>query len=135
MTTEPLNIFPGAGGNWQEVMTRWWSPNISLNFVGNAGVEREVNEEVASYGRQIGWLDDIVLALAEAAAPQALKKADDSLTKLKQAAGKIAEIKKRRSTSALSAARDALDRLKAADKTAYDYLVSTLQADRSSSAA
>ena len=135
MTTDPLNIFPGAGGNWQEIMTRWWSPNISLNFAGNAGVEREVNEEVASYGRQIGWLDDIVLALAEAAAPQTLKKADDSLTKLKQAAGKIAEIKKRRSTSALSAARDALDRLKAADKTAYDYLVSTLQADRSSSAA
>jgi hypothetical protein len=133
MTTDPLNIFPGAGGNWQEIMTRWWSPNISLNFAGNAGVEREVNEEVASYGRQIGWLDDIVLTLAEAAAPQTLKKADDSLTK--QAADKIAEIMKRRSTSALSAARDALDRLKAADKTAYDYLISTLQADRSSSAA
>jgi hypothetical protein len=135
MTTDPLNIFPGAGGNWQEIMTRCWSPNISLNFAGNAGVEREVNEEVASDGRQIGWLDDIVLTLAEAAAPQTLKKADDSLTKLKQAADKIAEIKKRRSTSALSAARDALDRLKAADKTAYDYLISTLQADRSSSAA
>ena len=37
-------------------MTRWWSPNISLNFAGDAGIEREVNEDVASYGRQIGWL-------------------------------------------------------------------------------
>jgi len=135
MTTDPLNVFPGAGGNWQEIMTRWWSPNISLNFAGNAGIEREVNEEVASYGRQIGWLNDIVLALAEAAAPQTPKRADDSLSKLKEAADRIAKIKKRRSTSALSAARDALDRLKATDKTAYNYLVSTLQAEQSSSAA
>jgi hypothetical protein len=66
MTTfpNPFNVFPGAGGNWQEIMTRWWSPNISLNFAGDAGIEREVNEDVASYGRQIGWLNDIVAALA-----------------------------------------------------------------------
>jgi hypothetical protein len=53
MTTfsNPFNVFPGAGGNWQEIMTRWWSPNISLNFAGDAGIEREVNEDVASYGR------------------------------------------------------------------------------------
>ena len=52
MTTfpNPFNVFPGAGGNWQEIMTRFWSPNISLNFAGDAGIEREVNEDVASYG-------------------------------------------------------------------------------------
>jgi len=137
MTTNPLNVFPGAGGNWQEIMTRWWSPNISLNFAGNAGVEREVNEEVASYGRQIGWLNDIVLALAKAAPDQIKqsKQADDSLAKMEKAANKIADIKKRRSASALSAARDALDHLKASDATAYNYLVSTLQAEPPSSAA
>jgi hypothetical protein len=135
MTTSPLNVFPGAGGNWQEIMTRWWSPNISLNFAGNAGIEREVNEEVASYGRQIGWLNDIVLALASAASAETLKPAQDSLGKMKRAADEIAEIKRRRSASALSAARDALDRLKSADKIAYNYLVSTLQAEQPPSAA
>ena len=135
MTTNPLNVFPGAGGNWQEIMTRWWSPNISLNFAGDAGIEREVNEEIASYGRQIGWLNDIVLALTKASDPAALEPAKDSLAKLKDAVERIAEIKKRRANSALSAARDALERLEAADKIAYDYLVSTLQAEPPSSAA
>ena len=81
--------FPGAGGNWQEIMTRWWSPNITMNFAGNAAIEREVNEDVASYGRQIGWLNDIVAALA-AAAPgeiEADPAATDSLAKLKAARG------------------------------------------------
>ena len=89
MTTfpNPFNVFPGAGGNWQEIMTRWWSPNISLNFAGDAGIEREVNEDVANYGRQIGWLNDIAAALA-AAAPDAVKAtadAEGSLQKLKAA--------------------------------------------------
>jgi len=135
MTTNPLNVFPGAGGNWQEIMTRWWSPDISLNFAGDPGIEREVNEEIASYGRQIGWLNDIVLALTAAADPAVLKPAKDSLVKLKDAVERIAEIKKRRANSALSAARDALERLEAADKVAYDYLVSTLQAKQPPGAA
>jgi hypothetical protein len=47
MTTfsNPFNVFPGAGGNWQEIMTRWWSPNISLNFAGDAGkAQKKINE-------------------------------------------------------------------------------------------
>ena len=109
MFTLPDIFFPGAAGNWQEIVTRWWSPNISLNFAGNAGIEREVNEEVASYGRQIGWLNDIVEALA-AASPDAVKTgaAADSLAKLKKAQEKIAEIKARRKANALDKARAAL---------------------------
>ena len=61
----PFNIFPGAGGNWQTIDTRWWSPTVSVNFAGNPAVEREVTEDVASYGRQIGWLSDIVIALVD----------------------------------------------------------------------
>ena len=104
MFTFPNIIFPGAAGNWQEIMTRWWSPNISLNFAGDAGIEREVNEDVASYGRQIGWLNEIVEALATAA-PDAVKAnpAADALAKLRSAQEKIAEIKARRKASALDA--------------------------------
>ena len=106
MTTfsNPFNVFPGAGGNWQEIMTRWWSPNISLNFAGDAGIEREDNEDVASYGRQIGWLS----------APGAVKPNTDaagSLKRLEEAQKKINEIKKRRQANAVDKARAALSAL------------------------
>ncbi len=133
MFTLPDIFFPGAAGNWQEIVTRWWSPNISLNFAGNAGIEREVNEEVASYGRQIGWLNDIVEALA-AASPDAVKTgaASDSLTKLNEAQKKIAEIKARRKANALDKARAALAALPQDD---YRRLVGSLDPQHPPSAA
>jgi hypothetical protein len=63
----PLNImFPGAGGNFQTF--DFLSPRVSVNFAGNSASEREVTEDVGSYGSQIGWLNDIVAALAESGA-------------------------------------------------------------------
>src|SRR6267143_2041919 len=54
MLTFPFfTAFPGAGGNDQTFDTRWWSPNVSVNFAGSPAIEREVVEDVASYGRQI----------------------------------------------------------------------------------
>jgi hypothetical protein len=128
MFTFPNIMFPGAGGNWQEIMTRWWSPNISLNFAGNASIEREVTEDVASYGRQIGWLNEIVEALA-AAAPDAVKAnpAADALGKLKDAQEKIAAIKTRRKATALDRARAALSAL---DNDDYRRLVQSLDPDQ-----
>jgi hypothetical protein len=124
--------FPGAAGNWQEIMTRWWSPNITMNFAGNAAIEREVNEDVASYGRQIGWLNDIVAALAKSAE----KAVDDdpeaagALKEMLKAREKIEEIKTRRKQSALERAREALGTLGVADKDAYRSLVRSLDPDR-----
>ncbi len=131
-----FNVFPGAGGNWQSFDTRFLSPNVSVNFAGNPAVEREVNEDVASYGRQIGWLNDIVAALA-AAAPDtlaAVPAAEKSLIKLKAAQAKIEEIKQRRKTTALDSARDALANLGASDKDAYGRLVRSLDPDQPPSA-
>jgi hypothetical protein len=124
-----FNVFPGAGGNWQEIMTRFWSPNISLNFAGDAGIEREVNEDVASYGRQIGWLNEIVEALA-AAAPDALKadkEAAGSLQQLKEAQQKIKEIKQRRKANAVAKARAALSALSQDD---YKRLLRSLDSEQ-----
>lgn len=62
----PLDImFPGAGGNFQTF--EFWSPRLSVSFVGNSASEREVTEDVGSYGSQIGWLYDIVAAESGAA--------------------------------------------------------------------
>jgi hypothetical protein len=130
MTTFPnlFNVFPGAGGNWQTIDTRWWSPNISVSFAGDPGIEREVTEDVASYGSQIGWLNDIVIALA-AAAPDAVDGNADAkraLGKLGKASAEIDKIKRRRKQSAIDKARDALADLGAADKAAYGRLVRSL---------
>jgi hypothetical protein len=133
-TTFPFfNLLPFSGGsNWQTIDTRWWSPNVSVNFAGNPAIEREVTEDVASYGRQIGWLNDIVVALATAD-PGTLKpdsEAKKALEKLQTAQKKIEEIKARRKADALDTARDALANLGAADKAAYRSLVLSLNADK-----
>jgi hypothetical protein len=131
----PFNImFPGAGGNLQNF--DFWSPRVSVNFAGNPAVEREVNEDVASYGSQIGWLNDIVVALAESAPVGVAKSpaAEGALTKLLQARSKIEAIKQRRKSSALDAARDALAKLGAADQDGYRRLVGSLDPDRPPSA-
>jgi hypothetical protein len=126
----PLNImFPGAGGNFQSF--DFWSPRVSVNFAGNPAVEREVTEDIASYGSQIGWLNDIVAALANAA-PDALKgneDAEDALKSLNDAMQKIEAIKARRKANAYDTARDAIASLGAADKAAYKQVVTSLDPD------
>ncbi len=132
----PFNImFPGAGGNLQTF--DFWSPRVSVNFAGDAAVEREVNEDVASYGRQIGWLNDIVVALAEAAPADvaASSAAANALKKLMRARDQIEAIKRRRKTSALDVARNALAKLGAADKDGYRRLVNSLDPEQPPSAA
>jgi hypothetical protein len=127
--------FPGAGGNWQEIMTRFWSPNIAVNFAGNADVEREVNEDVASYGRQIGWLNDVVLALSANAQFASGSDAEDALAKMKSAEEDIKKIKGRHKESALDRARDALKTLRKEDASAYRDLLRSSQRDLPSSSA
>lgn len=132
MFSDEIFNFPGAAGNWQAFMARLFSPNITMNFAGDAAIEREVNENVASYGRQIGWLDEIVTALAKAA-PEVIAKdasARDAFEKLKGAQEKIGAIKKRRKGDAYDNARDALRRLGKADPDAYGRLVRSLDPDR-----
>jgi hypothetical protein len=133
----PLSImFPGAAGNWQAFDARFLSPNVSVNFAGNPAVEREVTEDVASYGSQLGWLNDIVVALADAATDtiKADKDAGESLKKLKDALKKIDKIKERRKTDAYDTARGALAQLGSSDKDAYGRLVRSLDPDRPPSA-
>lgn len=130
-TSNPFNIlFPGAENLRQWIDTRWWSPTVTVNYAGNPAIEREVTEDVASYGKQIGWLSEIVTALVAIEGEQALVARDpktaDALKKFKQAQGKIEEIKQRRTQNAVADARDALAKLGATNKTAYAYLVSTL---------
>ena len=105
---DPFWMFrwPLSGDVNQRITAPWFSPSLTVNYAGDPVIEDRVVTEVASYGKQLGWLEEIVLALAsDKPAPT------DALDKLKDAARKIEAIKKDVQASALDAAKKALDRL------------------------
>lgn len=120
MTTpfDPFMLFkaPWSGDVWQRINSGWFSP--TFNFAGDAKIEERVVSEVASYGKQIGWLNDIVLNLAKGDKPD-----PDVISKLAKAVKEIDEIKAAESSSALRSAIDALGRLKEVDPEQYQKLI------------
>ena len=84
--------FPFSGSVAQRIdpQTIW---NTLLPGAGNQAVERKVVEDEASYGRQLGWLADVLLDIAERQAPTS---ADglQALTELRQLKTKIKRLKK-----------------------------------------
>jgi hypothetical protein len=103
------------------VAQRIFSPAITVNYAGNAAIEDRIVTDVASFGTQIGWLNEIVLALANKAAPD-----PKALKDLTAAVKEINEIKERHKQSALTVAEEALDELKAVHPKVYDELLSAL---------
>ena len=106
---DPFWMFrlPLSGAVNQRITAPWFSPSLTVNYAGDPAVEDRVVTEVASYGQQLGWLNEIVLALAnKQAVPQ------ETLERLEKAVQEIETIKKEVQPSALTAAKTALDRLK-----------------------
>jgi len=117
---DPFWMFrlPLSGDVNQRITAPWFSPSLTVNYAGDPAIEDRVVTEVASYGKQLGWLNDIVLALAnQQAVPE------DTLRYLEKAVEKIDAIKKEARLSALDAANQALDRLKCDDADAYAELL------------
>jgi hypothetical protein len=106
---DPFWMFrlPLSGAVNQRITAPWFSPSLTVNYAGDPAIEDRVVTEVASYGQQLGWLNDIVLALAnKQPVPQ------ETLTRLEKAVQDIETIKKEVQPSALAAANNALDQLK-----------------------
>ena len=55
-------------------LTNLFSPQIEFNFKGDRGTEADVVANVASYGKQLGWLIEAVLALADHSDPEAIER-------------------------------------------------------------
>ena len=79
---------------------------LTVNYGGNAEIERRIISDVASFGRQIGWLSEIVDSLVSGKKPP-----PDSVKKLHDALEQIAAIKEQMGESAETAAAEAVDRL------------------------
>jgi hypothetical protein len=117
---DPFWMFrlPLSGDVNQRITAPWFSPSLTVNYAGDPAIEDRVVTEVASYGKQLGWLNDIVLALAN---QQPVPK--DTLGCLEKAVEKINAIKKETQLSAVDAANNALDRLKRDEPDAYAELL------------
>jgi hypothetical protein len=117
---DPLWFFtaPFTGDVMQRINSLWFSPALTFNFAGDANIENRVVSGVASYGTQIGWLNDIVLALARKETPNLATVSD-----LANAVEKIEVIKAAEKSNALRAAMDALDQLKKIQPDLYDKLI------------
>jgi len=64
---DPLLWFfraPLSGNVAQRITAPWFSPSLTVNYAGDPQVEDRVVTEVASYGKQLGWLTEIAIALA-----------------------------------------------------------------------
>jgi len=106
----------------QRITAPWFSPSLTVNYAGDAAIEDRVVTEVASYGKQLGWLTEIAIALAK---KQAVP--EETLRRLEQACAQIEAIKNRAHPSAVEAANNALDRLERDDRTQYDRLLQERQ--------
>jgi len=117
---DPLWMFraPWSGDVAQRITAPWFSPSLTVNYAGDPAVEDRVVTEVASYGKQLGWLTEIAIALAKMESVP-----EETLGRLEKAAKDIAVIKEQVGVSAVEAANDALDRLERHDPAQYDNLL------------
>ena len=117
---DPLWMFraPLSGNVAQRITAPWFSPSPTVNYAGDAAVEDRVVTEVASYGKQLGWLTEIVIASAKG---QPLP--TETLARLEKAAREIEAIKEQSRASAIEAANNALDRLERDNPAQYNELL------------
>jgi hypothetical protein len=123
MANNPFSFFPlpWSGPVTQDLLDHWFSPAVTYNFAGDATIEKQVVESVASYGRQIGWLNEVVLALADGKTPPPA-----TVERMRQAAQQVEALKAIHTSSAFADATDALARLKKESPGSYDQLLLTL---------
>ena len=124
---DPFWIFrwPLSGNVNERITAPWFSPSLTVNYAGDARIEDRVVTEVASYGRQLGWLTEIAIALANKEDPPS-----ETLRRLEKAAEDVETIKKEVHPSAVEAAQQALDRLERDQPAQYEKLLSERQRKR-----
>ena len=106
---------------------RVFSPTTVVNGAGDPALEREIVENVATYGKQIGELIDVVIELASRTELPESK----ALAELKTIAEAVAAKKLEFRRNALERARKALEELEQHDPEGYRLLIAKLAAEPS----
>lgn len=128
MFWSPHYYFPFSGSVAQRIEpdTDWFFAGIPAK-AGNAEMEKKIFE-TASYGRQLGWITELLLGMHSDDA-KVKAQADKSLDCLRKTAHTIEAMKEEDRAALAAAAAAALTKLRDADPAAYDAL---LAASRSS---
>jgi hypothetical protein len=119
----PTINFPGSGsiGRFNYHPNTSWDASL---YRGDQNVEQLVYRDVASPGRQLGKLTEVILELADALAKiDSDIAASTHVAELRGMADHVEEIKQAVKTSAEDAAREALEKLKALDQKKFDDLI------------
>jgi len=122
----PQVHFPWSGSVDQtiEPNTNWFFDSIAP-AAGNSQVEKKAFA-VASYGRQLGLITDVLVALAEKGSVDSADAAD-ALARLKDIRARIATIKSDEATASSRALLDQLRRLKTQDPAGFERMIARLQ--------
>ncbi|HYP70615.1 MAG TPA: hypothetical protein VEP93_06990 [Variovorax sp.] len=118
----PHFYFPFSGSVAQRIEpdTDWFFAGIAPQ-AGNAEMERRIFD-IASYGRQLGWITEVLLGMhSDDAKVQA--QAAQSLQRLREAQVQIEAVKKDEHAALTNAAATALEQLRAANPGAYERLL------------
>jgi hypothetical protein len=107
----PFSLF-APGNLTQPILPGWSFGNVTVNYAGNADIEKDVVEDVASYGKQLGIITDVVLELAG----NRPAKKGEPLWQLREIAAKVKEIKEQHKRSLSDDASDAMAKLAKGNK-------------------
>lgn len=119
----PQFQFPFSGSVAQRIApdTDWFFGAIRPQ-AGNGDMEQRVHEDVASYGRQLGLVTEVLLSLASGDAVQP-GQARASLERLKAIHAEIEALKVRERAKLAQSAADMLQQLAAQDPAAFAQLL------------
>lgn len=131
---------PASGDVLQDYhpLTNWFSPQVTVNYQGDADIEREIAGQVASPGKQLGKVLEVLLPIAAGAGnlvDQSLKdmdpddkaraktEFDKALKALREIREGIEKVKAEVKGTPLDQAKSGLDSLRAENRRQYDRLI------------
>ena len=122
----PQLYFPWSGSVAQRIEPNWFFDAISPN-AGIGKIEKKAFE-IASYGRQLGLITEVVLDLAKG-------KSSEALSRLKSIYVDIECLKQREFTISARTIEDQMDLLKKHSRSEYDLLIKRLKIEMKSNSA
>lgn len=112
--------FPLSGDVNQKIEPDWFFGTIDSE-VGDSEIEKEIFLKVASYGKQIGMLAEVLLSIAE---NQKLNEKDiKTLSKLKELQDKVEAIKTSKRERVKENAKNILNKLRDCDSDGFKSLL------------
>lgn len=112
--------FPLSGNVTQRLEQDWFFDTIETE-VGDREIEKEIFLKVASYGKQIGMLTEVLLSIADEL--KLNKKKIMALSELKDLQTKVEAIKSSKEKRVKENAKQILDKLKACDPEGFNDVI------------